>query len=294
MKKIFNFLSISLILCLGFVSCDEEETTFKALSYPTDAFISFTSTTSSILENSSTPVLIKVEYSNVSSATEDVSIDFTVSSNNATAGVDYTVVNNKSSFSFSPSNGVYSDVVEIQPINNFIAGTEDLLINITLGASTYGTGFPGPDSLGKVISLTILDDDCPFSLQGLGDATWSGSDDVPSTQAGPNNTEVETSYDGTNLLMEGLSYAWIIDTSYWDEVVVTSNKVIVNVDLVTGVINIPLQYLCTTTWNGAVQADYSIEASGTYTSCSKTMVLNYKLYQGGSVLRSFKETITKN
>ena len=93
--------------------------------------------------------------------------------------------------------------------------------------------------------------------------------------------------------MEGLSYAWITDTAYWDEVVIVSNLVIVNIDLQTGVIDIPLQPLCTTTWNGDVQPLFDIEATGIYTSCSETMVLNYTLYQGGAIRREFSETITK-
>jgi hypothetical protein len=75
--------------------------------------------------------------------------------------------------------------------------------------------------------------------------------------------------------------------------VVVSNVVIVTVDLTTGTIDIPLQALCTATWNGDIQPDYSISATGIYTACSKTMVLDYKLYQGGSVLREYSETITK-
>jgi hypothetical protein len=154
-------------------------------------------------------------------------------------------------------------------------------------------GYPGPDGLGKSMTVRLQDDDCGFSLEGLGAATWSGEDTVPASQAGPNQSMITTSFDGTNLLMEGLGYAWLTDTGYWDEVVVVSNVVIVTVDLTTGTIDIPLQALCTATWNGDIQPDYSISATGIYTACSKTMVLDYKLYQGGSVLREYSETITK-
>jgi hypothetical protein len=142
------------------------------------------------------------------------------------------------------------------------------------------------------MTLTLQDDDCAFGLESLGAAAWEGADNVPAGEAGPNATLVETSFDGTNLLMEGLSYAWITDTASWDEVVILSHKVIVNVDLATGAIDIPLQPLSTTTWNGDVQPLYDIEATGIYTSCSETMVLNYTLYQGGSIRREYIETIT--
>ena len=194
--------------------------------------------------------------------------------------------------SFELAAGVFSDTLQIVPIDN-TDEDGDKVITITLNTAPVTVGFPGPDGLGKKMTLTLQDDDCAFSLAGLGAATWEGKDNVPASEAGPNATQVETSFDGTDLLMEGLSYAWITDTAYWDEVVTVSHKVKVNVDLATGAIDIPLQPLCTTTWNGAVQDLYDIKATGVYTSCSETMVLNYTLYQGGAVRRVYSETITK-
>jgi len=91
--------------------------------------------------------------------------------------------------------------------------------------------------------------------------------------------------------MNGLAFAWLTDPAYWDEVVVESEPVIVDMDPVTGEFTISEQFLANTTWNGDLQDTYSISADGQYFSCLQLMVVNYTLYQDGSVLRQFTETI---
>lgn len=297
MKKIVNLLSVSLILCLGLVSCDEDETTFKALDYPVDAFVSLESTSASVLESSGSTIDIVMNLStSVAATTTATTVGFTIASDNAREGVHYTVVNNKSSFELAA--GVFSDTLQIVPIDN-TDEDGDKVITIILNNAPVNLGFPGPDGLGKTMTITLQDDDCAFSLADLGAATWIGEDNVPGDEAGPNDTMIETSFDGTDLLMEGLSYAWITDTGYWNEVVVVSHKVIVNVDLITGAITIARQPLCTATWNGDIQPNYEISGSGVYTSCSETMVINYTLHQDNAsgpdmIRRQYTETITKN
>jgi hypothetical protein len=287
MKKIFTIIAVVAL----FISCDENKETIDTLSYPADAFVSFSTTSVSVLESSTDVINIVLNLStSLDAATTPTSVGYTITTENATEGVQYTVVDGKSSFDLSA--GVFSDTLQILPIDN----TEedgDKVITITLTDAPVGLGFPGPDGLGKTMTLTIQDDDCAYSLEGLGAAAWGGIDSVGSGEAGPNDSLITTSFDGTNLLLEGISYAWITDTGYWDEVVTLSHKVTVELDLATGAINIPLQPLCETTWNGDAQPAYSIAATGIYTSCSETMVINYSLYQNGAVLRAYTETITK-
>jgi hypothetical protein len=288
MKKIFTiFAAITL-----FMSCDEDRETVDSLSYPADAFVSFGTSSVSVLEsNSSTINIVMNLATSTAAATTASSVGFTITSDNAVEGVHYTILDGKTSFNLAA--GSFQDALQIVPIDN-VEEDGDKVLTITLTDAPVTLGFPGPDGLGKSIVLTLQDDDCAVSLEGLGAAAWAGEDTVPAGEAGPNASLITTSFDGTNLLMEGLSYAWITDTAYWDEVVVVSNLVIVNIDLQTGVIDIPLQPLCTTTWNGDVQPLYDIEATGIYTSCSETMVLDYTLYQGGAIRRQYSETITKN
>ena len=285
MKKLLTIITaISL-----FMACDENKETIDSLTFPQDAFVSVDASTSSVLESSTNPIDIILSLStSASAATAPATVNFSITSDNAVEGVHYTVVDGKTSFNLDAN--TFSDVLQIIPIDN-LEEDGDKLITITLIDAPVTVGFPGPDGLGKSLTLTLQDDDCAFSLESLGAANWEGTDNVPAGEAGPNASLITTSFDGTNLLIEGIAYAWLTDTAYWDEVVVVSNKVIANVDLVTGVIDIPLQPLCTTTWLGDLQPLYDIEATGLYTSCSKTMVLNYTLYQGGSIRREYSETI---
>jgi hypothetical protein len=288
MKKIFTIVAAIAL----FIACDESKETIDSLSFPSDAFVSFDTTTISVLESEAATINVVMNLSNsAAAATAETNVGFTISSDNAVEGVHYTLVEPKTSFNLAP--GVFQDALKFKSIDN-TDEDGDKVITITLIDAPVTLGFPGPDGLGKTITLTLQDDDCAVSLEGLGAATWSGEDSVPSGEAGPNASVITTSFDGTNLLMEGLSYAWLTDADYWNEVVVLSNPVIVTVDLETGAIDIALQPLCTATWLGDVQPLYEISATGTYTACSETMVLDYTLYQAGAVRRQYSETITKN
>lgn len=288
MKNIYKFLSISVVCTLLFTACDQDETVYEALSFPSDAFVSFEANSLDVLESSTETITVTLNRAtSAEDAASSLSIPFTVNTT-AVLDVDYTILDNKTSFDFAE--GEYSDTIEIQAIDNLNEdGNKEIIIALTEG---NGIGFPGPDANGSSFTLNINDDDCAFELQDLGEASWSGSDNVSAGEAGPNESLIDASFDGTNLLLEGIGYAWLTDTGYWDEVVVVSNKIITQVDLVSGIVTIDLQDLCETTWVGAPQAPYSIVGSGQYTSCSQTLVINYDLIQNGAVLRSFTETLT--
>ncbi len=282
--KIFIFS----ILLGAFMSCEEEDKNV----YEGESYISFGKTTSSsALESTTAPITITA-YASIPNLQNDITVDFSISSDNATSA-NYTVLDNKTSFSFGVDK--YTDQIQILPIDNFDEdGEKSINITLTNSSGGYTLGLPGPDAHSNTYVVTIQDDDCAFSLQELGDATWSGVDSAPGSQAGPNASQITTSFDGTNLLIEGIAYGWLTDTAFWDEVVVVSHKVIAIVDPITGAISIAEQPLCTTTWLGNVQDDYSIVATGQYVSCSETMVIDYDLLQSGGVRRSFTETITIN
>jgi len=289
MKKIFKSLFYITIMALVVISCDEDETTFNTLNYPEDAFVAVDGGDITVLESTTDPIDVYVNYSNTTAgSSSEVKVDFTIQSDNAVEGVDYTIVDNKTQLVYPV--GQFVDKVTILPIDNFIEDG-DKILNFTLDNSSVSLGYPGSIDTGKAIVITLTDDDCAFTFDDLDGIAWSGSDNVPASQAGPNPTQISTLFDGTNLLMNGLAFAWLTDTSYWDEVVVESEPVIVDMDPVTGEFTISEQFLANTTWNGAPQPTYSISADGQYFSCLQLMVVNYTLYQGGSVLRQFTETI---
>ena len=283
--------ALLLVFITAFTGCTENDNEENV--YSGDNFISFgTSTSGSALESATDAITITA-YASVANIQSDFTVDVDIVAAQGTSA-DYTVIDGKTQFTFGP--GKYVDQIQIKPIDNF---DEDgnKIINLSLTSASNGSfiGFPGPDGNGKVFTVTFEDDDCAFTLAGLGAATWSGMDTASGTE-GPNESQVTTSFDGTNLLIEGLAYGWLTNTGYWDEVVTVSNPVIAEVHPITGAVTIAEQPLCTTTWLGDVQPNYSIVATGQYVSCSKTLTITYDLLQTGrtSALRTFTETLTIN
>jgi hypothetical protein len=76
----------------------------------------------------------------------------------------------------------------------------------------------------------------------------------------------------------GVNAGWMLE--YWSEIVIDSGIVHYTVDG-SGVVDIPRQYLYTTTWNGDEQPPYDIEGTGTYDANTGELTLQYKLYQNG-------------
>lgn len=279
---------IYLLLLLVFItSCSEKDMEYNNLNYDTTKYVVFSSSELSVNELVNEPIEIEVLYA-VAGNIGNVSIPFSISSS-AVEGVDYMVMDNKTSFDFSDGN--LTDSVFIMPIDETEA-SGDKILTFTLGSSPVDIGYPGPDSLNAELVLTIIDNDCPYTLQELADATWTGTDNATGSQ-GPNASQIVMYYDGTTFSMEGIAYGWLTNPGYWDEVVVNSFPVVVDFDTVTSTFTIDEQPLCTTTWIGSPQPAYSIMASGGYDSCSETMTINYDLIQGGGILRSYTETITK-
>jgi hypothetical protein len=81
--------------------------------------------------------------------------------------------------------------------------------------------------------------------------------------------------------MNMLGGGWMLD--WWGEVIVEGGTLKYTVDG-SGKVTIPLQYYCTTTYNGAVQPDYSIQGSGTLdeSGAYPVMTLHYDFNQGGT------------
>ncbi|AUC77489.1 hypothetical protein CW732_18120 [Olleya sp. Bg11-27] len=271
------------------MSCSEKDNDYGSLDFDSDTFVVFAETSLSVNELVPEPIAVEALYAASSSSANTISVPFTITSSNAVEGVDYTIVDNKTSFDFS--NGNLSDVIYIMPIDEFDpTGNKEL--TITLNSNSVTVGYPGAVANGNVAVLTILDNDCPYTLQELGDATWSGSDNSTDGD-GSFTSQIETSYGNDAVFyFERIAYGWL-EGSYWNEPVVTSELVMADFNTTTGTITIPLQDLCTTTYLGDLQAPYSIQATGSYDSCGETITLNWDLIQNGAILRSLTETITK-
>ena len=168
MKNIFKSLLIITVMSLGVTACDEDETVYTPLDFPTDAFISIEGSSVSVLESVTTPIEVKVNYSNtVAGATAAVTVDFSITSTNAIEGVHYTINKNQISFPV----GVFSDIIVISPIDNFDEDG-DKILTFSLGSSSVSVGYAGPDTFGTSIDLTLVDDDCAWSFEDLDGIEW--------------------------------------------------------------------------------------------------------------------------
>lgn len=287
MKKIIKKIIYITMIAVFTTACDTDETVYNALIYPEDSFVSIDGGDVTVLESDEEPIVIQVNYSNtVAGSSSEVTVNFSITSDTAIEGVHYTIEDNRTSLNYPV--GDFVDTIIIHLIDN---DEEDgnKVLTFTLDDANASLGYPGPTPSGTSIDINITDNDCAFTFDDLNNISWIGNDNASGGE-GPNSTQIVTYFDGTNLLMEGISYGWL-SGSYWNEVVVAEVPVIVDMDPITGVFTVDFQYLCDTTWLGNPQPTYSIEASGQYFSCTNVMVVNYDLYQGGSILRSYTETI---
>jgi len=281
MKKI-----IYLIFMLVFItSCSEKDMEYNNLDFDNTSFVIFSDAALSVNELVFDPIEVVALYA-TNAEIGAVSVPFSIVSD-AVEGVDYTIVDNKTSFDFS--DGDLTDSVFIMPIDNLEAAG-DKTLTFSFATTAVEIGYPGPDGLNATSVLTIVDNDCPYTLAELGSASWSGTDN--SGGEGPNDSQIITSYDGSDFYFVCIVYGWLTNPGYWDEVIVDSYPVLAEWDLLTSTFTIAEQPLCTTTWLGNPQPSYSLAATGSYDSCSETLTINWDLYQGG-LLRSYTETLTK-
>jgi len=113
---------------------------------------------------------------------------------------------------------------------------------------------------------------------GLDDmvGSWSGTDAwYPDVYTAGIITTVKE--DETHLTVSGVSEGLI--TEWWGEPVIEGGTFVMTVNLEDGTINIPRQYIYTTTYEGNPY-DYEIKGKGVWENCgaSPTMVLEYDIY----------------
>lgn len=165
-NKTFKFALLMAFVGGFFISCDEDETVANTLTYPANGFVAFETSGSTVAESAGM-VTITAQYGSTSSAA-DQSFGFTSASAEAVEGVDYTIVDSRTSFDFAA--GVHTNSIDVNIIDNLaVDGQKNIVFTLT------GEGFPGEAALNSTYTLVVNDDDCPF---------------LPSTfEGGPTTTE---------------------------------------------------------------------------------------------------------
>jgi len=154
--------------------------------------------------------------------------------------------------------------------------TVKLVLNMDAGGAEATAANQIDYSLKRIKFCPLAD---PNDLVG----SWSGTDSEG------NASQVVTFLDGDKFMIDGLNIGWM--TGYWGEVIVTQTPLVMIMNP-NGTLEIEEQDYLSTTWNGAPQPKYSLSATGNWDNCTKIMVINYDLHQGGDVLISITENIT--
>ena len=133
---------------------------YNNLDFDNTSFVIFSDVALSVNELVFDPIEVVALYA-TNAEIGAVSVTFSIVSD-AVEGVDYTIVDNKTSFDFS--DGDLTDSVFIMPIDNLEAtGNKTLTFSFT--SSAIELGYPGPDGLNATAILTIVDNDCPNSAK---------------------------------------------------------------------------------------------------------------------------------
>lgn len=156
--KIINKLYVLLLVAIfALTSCTETETQ----AVLTDSFIAFSSSSGTILENSSDSIVVEVLLAAPLQST-DVTVDYTLELVAGSAS-DYTISDNSGSLTIPA--GESSASIEIRPVDNvFSDGDKELVFTITNVSGDFIIGLPGPDKNNSTTTVTIGDDDCPIDL----------------------------------------------------------------------------------------------------------------------------------
>lgn len=120
---------------------------------------------------------------------------------------------------------------------------------------------------------------CPLA-NGVADlvGSWSGTDGQGDYTY---SSQIKTAVSGTKLAVSGMSVGFIND--FWGEAVIAGGTFNMTVTG-NGMVDIPRQYIYTTTYAGAPY-DYEIKGSGKWTNCGAkpTLLINYDIYYPGDV-----------
>jgi hypothetical protein len=150
MKNI-NKISIFLLALVFLFSCEEKLQTLDSGSF----FVRFQTASVNLIEGTSTlKIPVTLGSPAQSTATE---IQYEISGN-AVEGVDYSFASTKGSLSIPA--GSFADTIRLNILDDLETdGAKDLILTLTSVSNGLN---PGIGTLGKLVKVSIADNDCPF------------------------------------------------------------------------------------------------------------------------------------
>ena len=191
MKKI---IYLFIIFSAFVMACEDREFLVS------DVFVKFdqTATQAAEADAGGDNVFVPISITSTGDRSSDITVDIQLTGT-AVAGVHYLLV---SPTTLTIPADAYSVDVEIQLLqNNTTDGSVDLNIEIVSNSANLQIGFPGPDALNSVHTVTFVDDDCAFDIS-IFDGTYDVNEDngaflytAEVTATGPNTIQVTNIWD---------------------------------------------------------------------------------------------------
>ncbi|TXJ93231.1 hypothetical protein [Flagellimonas pelagia] len=261
MKNIFRTLGILFVGFLLVTSCEKNED--PTIDFG-EGYVQLNSTTGSIPENSSSPIVTTVLLGNDGTNPNGVTVNFTVTSSD------------DSRFTVTPSNGTveipageFSADILVQPLDNLDADG-DVEITIELSTSSdLPIGIAGQGLVATSRDIVITDNDCPtvysskyaVNVYAFDEEAPSHSVDLVPVPGTDNQFTIESSW--------GPSFvAWATGSASYEGLYLYSGTITVNDDFT-------VDFVGDDSWGTG--------GSGTYTACGDRfeITLTQALFSGG-------------
>jgi len=285
MKNNLKYVLIFVIGALGLSSCEDLPTNFDSLTKDYDKnnstfyiqFLNASAYYETAIDEAGQPTNIVTTVGVAlqgAPQSSDITVDLSVSASSTLKSEMYTL----SASSITIPAGSTSGSVTLTALADEMP--EDEVLNLIVNMAESVPAAPSAYQLNYELKRIKF---CP--LEDLNDlvGSWGGFDSYGY------DSQVVTFLEGDVFMLDGLCVGWMTD--YWGEVIIEQIPIVVTMNP-DGTLEFEEQYYMSTTWNGDPQPTYSVSGTGKWDNCKKTLLIEYDLYQGGSVLESFTEEIS--
>ncbi|MFZ2429566.1 MAG: hypothetical protein WAW57_00295 [Lutibacter sp.] len=185
-------------------------------------------------------------------------------------------------------NGVYYVVADFYDANSDIVRDLDLNLELNQAGVINGDSYEFPAAISNLgicdlnfyVMTKITKTGNTYTFEDVRRQSYTYSTYTPWIGADADyDSQVSTKEICDGLYIKGLNAEWMLD--WWGEVVVDQKDVFASIDA-DGKVTIAKQFLYTTTYNGAVQPNYSVYGSGTYDKATGKLYIKYDLAQGST------------
>lgn len=288
MKTILKYLMLIAVAGFVTVSCEYDETNFDSLTTDLDANATYYVQFSNASQSEATGVALNgdlIEIETTVAVTlmgtprnEAITVNFNLDPSSTIESSMYTL----SASSITIPAGQTAGSVNFTTVAANMPAGESVIFALNLDAGDHNS--PSENGTKLVYNLTRMEF-CPL-VNGSADlaGTWSVTSDLNTGSTANPAWYTEDGFsavaNGADLDITGIGQSFI--AGFWGEPVVSGGTITMEI-APNGLVNIPRQYIYTTTWSGALY-DYEIAGSGTWANCGNnpTLSITYDIYYPGA------------